>query len=63
MYEDNANYQRLTFKKNLVISSKEDGNGPKRDYDRDMVAYKGLIANLIQPYFRPWNWLSEDGTE
>lgn len=29
MYEDNANYQRLTFKKNLVISSKEDGNGQR----------------------------------
>lgn len=60
MYEDNGNYQRWIFKKNLVMSSREDGNGPKRDYYSDMVAYKGLISNLIHPYFRPRNGLSKD---
>lgn len=53
--EDNAHYPRLTFGKNLVMSSREDGNGPKRDYYRAMVASKGLISNLFHLHFRPWN--------
>lgn len=55
MYEDNANYQRLASEKNLVMSSREDGNGPKRDYYRAVVAYKGLMSNLFHLYFKPWN--------